>query len=179
MLKLLVFQKEGWDETKQEFVGVDPFELEMEHSLASVSKWESIFEKPFLVPDEKTPEEVLAYFECMNLTPDVPPEVFKQISDENVKEINTYMNSKQHATWFNDEGAERSNEIVTSEIIYYWMSALQIDWQAQYWHINKLLALVRVANMKNQPPKKMTPAERAARNRDLNARRKAQLGTRG
>jgi hypothetical protein len=179
MLKILVpMTEEYYDESTREFV-VETFELELEHSLVSLSKWESKFCKPFLGSDDKTAEETLEYIKAMVLTPEVPEEVFSRLSNENVDSINEYIGSKQTATWFNDKAAPKGREIITAEIIYYWMVTMNIDWQAQHWHLNRLFTLVKVISSKNGPQKKMSRAEIAQQQRSLNEQRKAQLGTSG
>jgi len=180
MLKLTVPGVEHFDEATQEFVNVGDTVLELEHSLVSLSKWESIYEKPFLGATEKTTEEVVGYIRAMILTPEVPEEIFSRLTEANLSEINEYIDAKMTATWFNEApGAPKSREIVTSELVYYWMVTFAIDWEAQYWHLNRLFTLIRVCNVKNAKPKKMSRSEIAARNRELNAQRKAQLGTKG
>lgn len=185
MLTLTVpMSAEHYDEEKQRFVVPVTFTLELEHSLASLSKWESRWEKPFLGGktgrEEKTTEEILWYIRAMTLTPDVPEEVFQNLTEENLGAINDYINSKQSATWFTDSKAPHrpGGEIITAELMYYWMVALNIDWEAQYWHLNRFIALVRICNEKNAP-KKMSRREAGQRQRDLNAQRRAALGTRG
>lgn len=178
MLRIIVPLEETVNEDN-EIIVTDGYPLELEHSLVSLSKWESHFEKPFLGKEEKTPEEVFWYIQAMTLTPNVPPEIFLKLSQKNLNEIQKYISAKMTATWFSERDNRPSREIITAELIYYWMTALNIDWQAQYWHINKLLTLIRVCNEKNAPPKKMSRAEIGRRQRDLNEQRLRQSGTRG
>ena len=171
---------EGWDEAKQEFVEAETVTLELEHSLVSISKWESKWCKAFLSKQEKTLEETLDYIKCMTLADDVDPNVYTLLTNENMKEINSYIEAPMTATYFSDQKSKGgSREVVTSELIYYWMIALQIPFECQYWHLNRLLTLVRVCNVKNQPPKKMSKRDIMSRNASLNAARRQQLNSRG
>jgi hypothetical protein len=154
--------------------------LDLEHSLVSLSKWESIYEKPFLGPKEKTPEEILGYIEAMILNPKIPPGVLSRLSLENRDEISAYIDSRQSATWFRETTSPaHSREVITSELIYYWMISCNIPFECQNWHLNRLFTLIRVFNVKNTKPTKMSRGELAARNRALNEQRKTQLGTQG
>lgn len=180
MLKITIPGIALWDEDLEEFTNSDGFVLELEHSLVSLSKWESIHEKPFLGPESKTTEEVFSYIKCMIITPDFPPEVLSRLSQDNISEIQKYIDSKMTATWFNEPPVtKKSREIITAELIYYWMISLNIPIEFENWHLNRLFTLIKIFNVKNSKPKKMSTAEIAARNRELNAQRKAQFGTNG
>ena len=179
MLKLKVQTVEGFDEATEKFVGMEFFELELEHSLVSLSKWEMFFEKPFLSNEKKTPEETLYYIKCMELTGGVPDEIWSKLTEANVEEINAYINAKMSGTTIFEPKNNGRSETISAELIYYWMSALQIDWQAQNWHLNRLMTLIRIANIKNQPQKKMSARETAQRMAELNQKRLAENGGQG
>jgi len=172
--------EELYDEATHEFLTRGDVVLELEHSLVSLSKWESFHEKPFLGKEGKSPEELYAYVKAMTLTPDVPDEVYQRISPRNVQDINRYIDAKMSATWFNEApGAPRTNEVITSELIYYWMTVFNIPFECETWHLNRLFNLIRICNIKQAKPKKMSRSEIAMRNRELNNQRKKQLGTTG
>lgn len=171
---------EQYDDAKQEFIPAKTQILQLEHSLISISKWESKWCKSFLHTNDKTFEETLDYIKFMTLTQNVKPEVYDRISNENVKEIQEYINAPMTATTFsNTKGGKGGREIVTAELIYYWMIALNIPFECQKWHLNRLLALIRVCEIKNAPPKKMSRKEILSRNAQLNAARRKQLNTTG
>lgn len=180
MLTVIVPGTEAFNETVQEFTTQGDVVLELEHSLVSLSKWESKFEKPFLGKEEKTPEEIVGYIKEMTLTPNVPEEVFAKLSGENVESIRKYIDAKMTATWFSQHSNQpKSSEVITNELIYYWMTVFNIPFKCETWHLNRLFTLIQICNIKSAKPKKMGRAEMAARNRELNARRRAQLGTKG
>lgn len=179
MLTIIVPGAELFDESSKEFKTSTDFVLQLEHSLVSLSKWESIYEKPFLGKEQKTNEEVLGYIKCMALTEDVPADVWVRFSQENLEAVNEYINSKMTATWFAERKQKPSQEVITAEVIYYWMITANIPLEFQYWHLNRLFTLLQVVSLKNEPGKKLSRAELAARNRALNEQRRQQLGTRG
>lgn len=180
MLTITVGGTESFDEKTNSFVKVGGTQLQLEHSLVSLSKWESKHEKPFLGKDQKTAEEVFDYVRCMALDEETPEELFYKLDEDDFGAINAYLDAKMTATWFAPHtAAPRSSEVITSELIYYWMIAFEIPWEAQYWHLNRLFTLIQVCNAKAGKPKKMSKSEIQRRNREINERRKKQLGTTG
>jgi len=180
MLTIRVGATPSFDDDKQEFVENGGFYLQLEHSLVSLSKWESEHEKPFLGKGEKSGDEVLDYVRCMVLTENPPEDFLQKLSKENLEAINAYIDRKMTATWFSEQpGAPKSREVITSELVYYWMTTYNIPFECQYWHLNRLFTLIRIATLKSGKPKKMSKTEVAKRNREINAQRKAQLGTKG
>ena len=180
MLRITIPAAELWDEAKQEFVTTKEQTLQLEHSLVSLSKWESKWHKAFLGKQEKTSEEILDYIRCMTITQNVKPETYKFFTNENIQQINDYIAAPMTATYFSNEKQGGINrEIVTSELIYYWMIALNIPFECQKWHLNRLLTLIKVCNIKNTPPKKMSRQQIMSRNAALNAARRQKLNSRG
>ena len=182
MLTLQIPPREFFDERKQEFINFEGCSLQMEHSLISLSESEAKWKKPFLnKPESRTNEELLDYFRCMTITKNVDPLAFKSLTQEHINMIVNYINDPMTATWFSDDGKpnKRPTEIVTSELIYYWMIAQNIPFECRKWHLNRLLTLIRVCNVKNNPPKKMSKADIARQQRELNEQRKKKSGTKG
>ncbi len=180
MLQITIPASEQWDEQKNEFVSFKEQTLRLEHSLVSLSKWESKWCKVFLSKEEKSVEETLDYVKCMTLTQNVDPSVYDRLNNDNIVEINKYIEAPMTATYFSeDRRGPGSREVITSELIYYWMIALNIPFECQKWHLNRLLTLIRVCNIKNQPPKKRSRREIMSRNAALNAARRKKLNTKG
>lgn len=180
MLTITVPEEELYNEVTSEFVTTEAVVVEMEHSLVSLSKWESKWEKPFLSGKPMTAEELLSYVEYMILTPKIPPGFSRRLSQTNLVEINAYIESKQTATTFGSLPEHKGKgETITSELVYYWLIAFSIPFDCQYWHLNRLFSLIRICNIKNSKPKKMSRNEMAQRNREINAKRKAELNTSG
>lgn len=180
MLQIVIPKTERWDEETESFINVREQTLQLEHSLVSLSKWESKWCKPFLSNQEKTNEEIFDYIRCMTLTKNVEPETFLFLGNEQITQIKEYIEAPMTATTFSNQKKSGPNgEQITSELIYYWMIAMNIPLECQKWHLNRLLTLIRVCEIKNQSPKKMSKREVMSRNAALNAARKKQMNTRG
>ena len=182
MLQIYVPGVDGWDEAKEEFVPVVlGTNIVLEHSLISISKWESKWHKAFLGKDQKTPEQIVDYIKCMTITPNIKAEVYDRLTRENIDQVMAYIEDPMTATTINDKSGSRrmSREVVTSELIYYWMVALEIPFECQKWHINRLMMLIQICNIKNQPDKKMSKRNTAQQNAMLNASRRHQSHSRG
>lgn len=180
MLRITIPPIELWDEKKEEFVRFQGQTLQLEHSLVSISKWEAKYNKAFLSKEEKTYEETVDYIRFMTLTQNVDPSVYNYLTNENIKQINQYIEAPMTAAHLPKDPPGTSNrEPVISELIYYWMIAFGIPWECQKWHLNRLMTLIRVCDIKNRPPKKMSRREIMSRNAALNAERRRRLNTRG
>lgn len=181
MLTITIPAVEMYDEQKNEFfIAQKEQTLQLEHSLVSLSKWESKWCKPFLSKDNKTTEETLDYIKCMTITQNVKPETYNYLSPKNIADINAYINAPMTATTFyGDNQKGRNRETITSELIYFWMISLNIPMECQKWHLNRLLTLIRVCNVKNTPPKKRGKRELASEYAALNAARRKQFNSKG
>lgn len=180
MLTITVPATESFDPVTETFFQTKEQKLTLEHSLLSIAKWESKWGKPFLDRfEQKTVEESRDYIRCMTITQNVDPTIYYALTRENYDEISKYMEAPMTATWFSNDNKPPSREIITAEVIYYYMVALQIPFTCEKWHFNRLMTLIRVCSEKNKPPKKMGKRSIMSRNQALNAARRAQLGTKG
>lgn len=179
MLKIHVPSGELYDERTERFITVNGRELQLEHSLVSISKWEAKWKKPFLSNDPKSREETIDYIRCMTTSQNVDPNVFLGLTDANIEAVNRYVDDPMTATTFKNNQKKPNRQIVTSEIIYYWMISLQIPMECQKWHLNRLLTLIRVCDEKNQPSRKKSRKDTMAEYRALNQMRRARTGSRG
>lgn len=175
---------ELWNEENGEFIPIQPQKeqtLQLEHSLISLSKWESKWCKPFFSKKEKTYEETIDYIRCMTLTKNVDPKVYDRLTEDNVREIYKYINAPMTATTFYEDHNDKKGrkETITSELMYYWMIEFHIPFECEKWHVNRLTTLVQICKIKNTPPKKRSRREIMSRNAALNEARKRQLNTKG
>lgn len=179
MLRLKFPEVELYNEETEEFFTIPPQTLELEHSLSAISIWESIWKKPFF--DERTPktsEELIDYVRCMTLN-EVDDRLYEYLPASAFKAIDEYMNDSMTATTFRKTPGGPSGQIVTSELIYYWMTVANIPFNCDKWHLNRLLTLIQVCNIKNAPAKKMGKNELRQQNAAINAARRARLHTKG
>jgi hypothetical protein len=175
MLEIEVITEETFDEESNRFLSEASVKVHLEHSLVTVSKWESTWEIPFIGKDKKTHEQTLSYIEMM-LIEDVPLVIFEKLVRKHLESIESYIASDMTATRLPNRSSDSmSREVITSELIYYWMISLNVPVEFEHWHLNRLITLIRVINLKNTPKKKMSAAER----RNLNRSRLAKHKTKG
>ena len=182
MLSITIPSVEMWDEERQEFISREERTLHLEHSLVSLAKWEAKWNKSFLANAEKlTGEETLYYIKCMTITKNVPDEVYSALTQKNLEEIKEYIGAPMTATTVNDiqKRGGNSGELVTAELIYYWMIALTIPFECEKWHLNRLIMLIKVCEAKNQPAKKMSQRDIMRQNSSVNAARRKRLHSKG
>ena len=176
----ITLEPEKWDEKNGEFIPPKTQTIQLEHSLISISKWESKWCKSFIHTKEMSVEETIDYIKCMTLTQNVRDDVYNCISNDNILQIREYINAPMTATTFsNSKTGKKNREIITSELIYYWMVAFNIPFECQKWHLNRLITLIRVCETKNEPSKKRSKKDVAAEYARLNAARKKAMNTRG
>lgn len=178
MLNIRVKPIELFDDDKQEFINIEEQDVLLEHSLVSISKWESKWHKPF-ISSSKTNDELIDYIRCMIISDNNDKNIYKYLSNENLNEINEYISDSMTATTFFEQNNNSRKEIITSELIYFWMVSFNIPIQCENWHLNRLLTLIRICSIKNTPAKKMSKNEIMSRNAQLNAMRKQTLHTKG
>ena len=179
MLEITIPKQRLFNEKTYEFMYVDETKLCLEHSLVSLSKWESKWHKPF-ISSEKSKEEIMDYIKFMTITKNVNPIVYDALTEENVIQIKNYIDDPMTATTFSQKtNGEHNSEIITAELIYYWMIELKIPVEFQKWHINRLITLIRVCEIKNTPPKKRSSREIASRTAAINAARRQKYAKKG
>jgi len=179
MLKLEIPAIETFDDSDGTFSYIKGITLSLEHSLVSVSKWESKWCVPFLSKSEKTELEVIDYIKCMTLTQNVDERVYTSLTQSNFDAITKYIDAPMTATTITQSTRKTNREIVTSELIYYWMVALNVPFECQKWHLNRLLMLINICSIKQEKPKKLSRKALSQRNSAINAKRRAELGSSG
>lgn len=179
MLELTIPRRTFFKESTSEFIEFNEVKLKLEHSLISLSKWESKFKKPFLSDKKHSKEEMVCYIECMSLIPNIDSMIYKTIPDDLYVTICDYIEDSMTATTISDKDPTTNRDVITSEIIYFWMIELGIPFECEKWHLNRLMMLIRVCSIKKGPQKKMSKREILEQNRRLNESRKKKAKTKG
>ena len=179
MLELMISGGEFYDESLEMFIEVKPAVLRLEHSLVSVSKWESIWKEPFLSKKDKSERQTIDYLKCMTIGQNVDPMLYRCITPKQMQQIEEYISDEKTATTFNERGALPNRQVITSELIYFWMAQYNIPFECQKWHLSRLLTLIRIASIKNAPDKKMSKRAILSQNRELNAARRKAMHSKG
>lgn len=179
MLELKLPRRTFFRESTSEFIELDEITLKLEHSLISLSKWESKLKRPFLTEEKHSKSDMIYYIECMSLNSNVDPIIYKTIPDNCYSLICDYIDDPMTATTITDKDTSINRDIITSEIIYFWMIEFGIPFECQKWHLNRLITLIRVCSIKKGPQKKMSEREILEQNRRLNEARRKSAKTRG
>lgn len=179
MLTIIVPESELYDERNNEFIQVKEQTIVLEHSLVSIAKWESKWKKSYISSTDKTLEEILDYIKCMTITKNVNPIIYKSLNKDALKAIKDYMDDPMTATFFSEIPSKGGKSVITAEVVYYWMISLGIPFECQKWHFNRLMALIKVCDLKQNPGKKMSRREILTRNQALNEERKRKYNTKG
>lgn len=181
MLSLTIPAADLWDEKNQEFIPTKERTLQLEHSLVSISKWEAKWKKSFLKHKDKTYEETVDYIKCMTITQNVDPNVYLGLTNKNIQQVNAYIEDPMTASHVPDvtETKGGPKDTMTAEMIYYCMIACNIPFECQKWHLNRLLTLIRICDMKNRKPTKRNPRDIGRSNRAINAARRKRHNSRG
>lgn len=181
MLTIVIPEREGFDENTNEFIIMNKqVTLTLEHSLVSISKWESKWKKSFLSDKgERTKEETIDYVRCMTITQNVDPDIFNYLTNDNYSKILEYIEDPMTASTVTSMNGKSDKQTITSELIYFWMVSLNIPFECQKWHINRLLMLIRICNAKNTTNKKVSKRSIAERNAALNEERRKKLNSKG
>lgn len=178
--KVEIPEREFFDEENNRFIKVPQTTLLMEHSLVSISKWESKWHIPYLSNKPKTREQTIDYLRCMTITQNVDPFLFYCIPDKELLKIKDYIENPMTATTFSDEeGKGHTKKVLTSEVLYYYMTMYNIPVEFEKWHINRLLTLIKVCSEENKPKKKIGSKKLASKYASLNAARRAKLNSKG
>lgn len=181
MLQITVPDREWFDNNTQQFYSLKGGVLKLEHSLLSISKWESKWHKPFLnrdAKDTKTNEELYDYVRCMSIVPNVSMELILGLTEENLKDIFAYIDNPMTASYVHERKSQTHGEVLTSELLYYYMISLGIPFECEKWHLNRLIMLIKICSVKNNP-RKMSRSEILAQNHALNQARRKRLGSKG
>lgn len=185
MLKITIPRQELFNSETNEFIYIKEQTIQLEHSLVSISKWESKWLKPYFSENKKTREEMMDYIRCMTITQNVDPNVYYGLTEKNYSTIAEYIENPMTATKINDidftgKNGKKSRTFITSELIYYWMISLNIPIEFQRWHINRLITLIRICQIKNDPKdKKYSKSELARNYSELNKKRRKELNSSG
>jgi hypothetical protein len=179
MLEITIPDTELYDEEANEFVSVKGVVLRLEHSLVSISKWESNWKEPFLSEKPKTIPQTIDYVRCMTIGQNIDPKAYDALTPEHINAVNEYIKESRTATTFSETGKSSRRDIITSELIYWWMAQFNIPMECQKWHLSRLLALIRIASIKNSPQKNMSRHAVLSQNAALNAARRRARGSKG
>lgn len=173
VLDLYIPGKEFWNSELQEFIYTKDITLHLKHSLVSLTRWEQHYKRRFLDDGPKNEEEYRFYIQCMTLNKDVDPLVYTVLQEDDIKKVTDYLHDSMTATTLPKQNNNHSNsEKLSSELIYYYMSALNIPFECEKWFLNNLIILISIASIKNNPQeKKSKPSWSSIR--ALNAARNA------
>lgn len=180
MITIHFEEMEYYDEQLNRFYTLPPKVVNFEYSLAAVAEWEAIWKIPLLNTELGVDSDMfLSLAMCMS----DDRELLEYYLDDTEKaELHKYLSDSQTATTINSSqngNTTGRGKVYTAEEIYalMFMNGIPIEWESR--NLNRLLVILRIISIYQNPPKKMSQQDVMKQNARLNRERKNKYKTKG